>query len=55
MGWHEREALDSGCDAYISKTDLDPRLLGYGRIAPASFTTVGRNGSPKARWRGSGC
>jgi two-component system, cell cycle response regulator DivK len=19
MGWHEREALDSGCDAYISK------------------------------------
>ena len=20
MGWHEREALDSGCDAYISKS-----------------------------------
>jgi two-component system cell cycle response regulator DivK len=19
MGWHEREALDSGCDAYLSK------------------------------------
>src|SRR5271169_7153090 len=19
MGWHEREALDSGCDAYVSK------------------------------------
>ena len=26
MGWHEREALDSGCDAYISKPIL---MLGF--------------------------
>ena len=40
---------------HIDHQPDDPRLLGYGRIAPASFTTVRRNGSPKARWRGSGC
>ena len=27
MGWHEREALDSGCDAYISKPISIPKFL----------------------------
>jgi two-component system, cell cycle response regulator DivK len=27
MGWHEREVLDSGCDAYISKPISIPRFL----------------------------
>jgi two-component system cell cycle response regulator DivK len=27
MGWHEREALDSGCDAYISKPIAMPGFL----------------------------
>jgi two-component system, cell cycle response regulator DivK len=27
MGWHEREALDSGCDAYISKPIAIPGFL----------------------------
>ena len=32
MRWHEREALDSGCERLHLKTDHDPRLLTYGRI-----------------------
>jgi two-component system, cell cycle response regulator DivK len=28
MGWHEREALDSGCDAYLSKPITILGLLG---------------------------
>src|SRR5258707_5953005 len=48
MGWHEREALDSGCDAYISKPitilgflrtieSLLPRFSA--RSPPASLTS----------------
>jgi len=38
MGWHEREALDSGCDAYIFKADLDPRLFAHHRIVPVAIS-----------------
>ena len=54
MGWHEREALDSGCDAYISKPIS---ILGFLRTVesflsqfshespPASLTSGLQNGT----------
>jgi len=37
MGWHEREALDSGCDAYISKPIS---MLGFLRTVDSFLSRV---------------
>ena len=37
MAWHEREALDSGCDAYISKPIS---MLGFLRTVDRDFPLV---------------
>ena len=44
MGWHEREALDSGCDAYISKPIT---ILGFLRTVE-SFLSDFPTSSPPA-------
>jgi two-component system cell cycle response regulator DivK len=44
MGWHEREALDSGCDAYISKPIA---ILGFLRTVD-SFLSRFPTSSPPA-------
>ena len=44
MGWHEREALDSGCDAYISKPIS---MLGFLRTVE-SFLSDFPTSSPPA-------
>jgi two-component system cell cycle response regulator DivK len=37
MGWHEREALDSGCDGYISKPISVLGFFEYGRVVPVAI------------------
>ena len=37
MGWHEREALDSGCDAYIAKPISIFGFFAYRRIVPVGI------------------
>src|SRR5882762_6333774 len=37
MGWHEREALDSGCDAYISKPIT---ILGFSHEFSTGFADL---------------
>jgi two-component system cell cycle response regulator DivK len=39
MGWHEREALDSGCDAYISKPIAMQGFLSAVESFLSQFTT----------------
>jgi two-component system cell cycle response regulator DivK len=49
MGWHEREALDSGCDAYISKPisifgflrTVESFLSGFSPSSPPASLTSG--------------
>ena len=51
MGWHEREALDSGCDAYISKPismlgflrTVDSFLSRFPTSSPPDFADLRRN------------
>ena len=40
MGWHEREALDSGCDAYISKPIAMQGFLRTVEIVPVAISSL---------------
>src|SRR5262249_6675385 len=51
MGWHERETLDCGCDAYIAKPIFDPRVLEYGRIIPATISPLVPTAFPQSPTR----
>jgi two-component system cell cycle response regulator DivK len=45
MGWHEREALDSGCDAYISKPIALQGFLSTVESFLSRFSTSSLSGS----------
>ena len=52
MGWHEREALDSGCDAYISKPIT---MLGFLRTVESFLSRFPTSSPPASLTSGVPC
>src|SRR5947209_13659159 len=52
MGWHEREALDSGCDAYISKPIS---VLGFLRTVESFLSRFSTSSPPASPTCGVPC
>ncbi len=52
MGWHEREALDSGCDAYISKPIS---ILGFLRTVESFLSRFSTSSPPASPTCGVPC